>query len=124
MSDACRLKRCGDREYFCTVELSLQVIGGKWKPLILYRLGQAERLRFSELKRRIPSITQKMLTQQLRELEADRVVERTVYPQVPPRVEYNLTDLGRTVMPVMDALCAWGREFERTVAAAEGRDAA
>ncbi len=124
MSETCRLKRCGDREYYCPVELSLQVIGGKWKPLILYRLGQAERLRFSELKRHIPSITQKMLTQQLRELEADRVVERTVYPQVPPRVEYNLTPLGRTVMPVMEALCAWGRQFERAAAAAEGRDAA
>jgi len=124
MSDACELKRCGDREYYCQVELSLQVIGGKWKPLILYRLGQAERLRFSELKRLIPSITQKMLTQQLRELEADRVVERTVFPQVPPRVEYNLTELGRTVMPVMHALCAWGHEFERTAAAARRRSAA
>ena len=112
MGGECTLKYLAGRKYFCTVELSLQVIGGKWKPLILYRLSQGEVQRFSELKRGIPSITQKMLTQQLRELEDDGIVNRKVFAQVPPRVEYSLTDLGRSVMPVLEQLCQWGRAYE------------
>ncbi len=106
------LKRLGEHEYYCPVELALQVIGGKWKPLILYQLADGRVLRFSGLRRAIPSITQKMLTQQLRELEADGVVARTVHAEVPPRVEYALTDFGRSVMPVMHQLCAWGASYE------------
>jgi len=112
MSHSCTLKVCGDKSYYCTVELTLQVIGGKWKPIILYRLSRDEAVRFSEIKRSIPNITQKMLTQQLRELESDGVVHREVYPQVPPKVEYSLTEMGRSIMPVVDALCRWGREYE------------
>lgn len=111
MSD-CQMKFLGTKKYYCAVELTLQVIGGKWKPIIIYRLGEDGTLRFSEMKRAIPNITQKMLTQQLRELEADGVVHREVYPQVPPKVEYSLTDLGRSVIPLMKSMCAWGKEYE------------
>lgn len=95
------------------MELTLQVIGGKWKPIIIHRLGTEGTLRFSEVKRSIPNITQKMLTQQLRELEADGIVHREVYPQVPPKVEYSLTELGQTIMPVIKNLCLWGKKYEQ-----------
>ena len=117
------LKQCGGRQYYCTFELALQVIGGKWKPLILYHLGQDGTQRFSDLKRTLPAITQKMLTQQLRELEADGLVHRKVYAQVPPKVEYSLTELGQSVMPIMGGLCEWGKQYEvamNTPAAARG----
>lgn len=109
----CLLKHCAGKGYYCSLELTLQVIGGKWKPIILWRLGQDGVLRFSELRRILPNITQKMLTQQLRELEADAMVHREVYPQVPPRVEYSLTPLGTTLMPVLEHLILWGRSFEQ-----------
>lgn len=109
----CSLKTLGGRTYSCTVELALQVIGGKWKPVILYHLAEDGALRFSELRRIMPTITQKMLTQQLRELEADGLVHREVYPQVPPKVEYSLTEFGKSVFPVLEQLCQWGRAFEK-----------
>jgi len=112
MSDPCGLKICGNKKYYCNVELTLQVIGGKWKPIIIYCLGKDGTLRFSEIKRAIPNITQKMLTQQLRELEADGVLHREVYPQVPPKVEYSLTTIGESVMPVIHSLCEWGKHYE------------
>ncbi|HBR06604.1 MAG TPA: transcriptional regulator, partial [Desulfovibrio sp.] len=86
-SHGCDLKTLGGREYSCPVELTLQVIGGKWKPVILYHLGRRGTMRFGEIRKSMPSITQKMLTQQLRELEADGVVLRRVYAEVPPRVD-------------------------------------
>ncbi|MGL1863305.1 MAG: helix-turn-helix transcriptional regulator [Pseudodesulfovibrio sp.] len=113
MGEECGLKLCGTKKYYCHVELTLQVIGGKWKPIIIYRLGMDGTLRFSEVKRAIPNITQKMLTQQLRELEADGVVHREVYAQVPPKVEYSLTDMGQSVMPVIHSLCQWGSDYEQ-----------
>lgn len=113
MGNTCQLKICGDKKYYCSVELTLQVIGGKWKPIILFKLGQEGVMRFSEVKRSIPNITQKMLTQQLRELENDGLVHREVYPQVPPKVEYSLTDLGQSVMPIMGSLCEWGAQYEQ-----------
>jgi DNA-binding HxlR family transcriptional regulator len=91
----------------CPAEVTLAVIGGRWKVLILYQLFQGVK-RFSELQRALPGITQKMLTQQLRELERDGVVQRTVYPQVPPKVEYRLKPLGETLKPVVNAMCKWG----------------
>lgn len=112
MGSECNLKFCGDKKYYCSVELTLQIIGGKWKPIIIHRLSNDGTMRFSEVKRSIPNITQKMLTQQLRELEADGVVHREVYPQVPPKVEYSLTDMGRSVMPVIKHLCEWGTQYE------------
>ncbi|SKA92201.1 transcriptional regulator, HxlR family [Paucidesulfovibrio gracilis DSM 16080] len=115
----CPLKKLGDRSYHCTFELTLQIIGGKWKPMILYHLGCDGVHRFSELRRALNGITQKMLTQQLRELEADGMVHREVYPQVPPKVEYSLTPMGRTIMPVLRQLCAWGSEYERLAAQQE-----
>ena len=105
-------KRCRGKEYSCTMELSLAVIGGKWKPLILWYLRDGDTMRFSALRRAMPIITQKMLTQQLRELESDGLITRTVYAEVPPRVEYNLTELGRAIIPILESLCRFGREFE------------
>ncbi|MFZ5811346.1 MAG: winged helix-turn-helix transcriptional regulator [Thermodesulfobacteriota bacterium] len=113
---ACTLKTLGGREYYCTIELCLQVIGGKWKPIILWRLHMEGVRRFGELKKAMPNITQKMLTQQLRELEADGMVSRHVHAEVPPRVEYALTALGESVIPILERMCAWGREFERRAA--------
>ncbi|RLL55636.1 transcriptional regulator [Mariprofundus sp. EBB-1] len=91
----------------CPVEAALEVIGGKWKSIILYHL-QHETLRFNALKRVMPGITQRMLTKQLRELEADELIIRKVYAEVPPKVEYSMTDYGKTLEPVLLALQNWG----------------
>ena len=91
----------------CPVQATLRVIGGKWKVLILWNLHEEMR-RFSELRRAIPGITQKMLTQQLRELESDGLVHREVYAEVPPRVEYSITDYGRSLGPLLATMCEWG----------------
>lgn len=91
----------------CPVNFTLELIGGRWKTLILFNL-QDKPLRFSELKRALPGVTEKMLTQQLRELEADKLVTRMVYAEVPPRVEYSLTDLGKSLRPVMNNIAQWG----------------
>lgn len=98
------------REYRCPIDAFLQVVGGRWKVLILWNLREGTR-RFGELKKALPDTTQKMLTQQLRELEADEIVKRKVYPQVPPKVEYSLTDFGRTLVPLLQKACAWGETF-------------
>lgn len=95
--------------YFCPVEGTIDVIGGKWKPLIIWFLRDKV-LRFSELGRKLPGITDVMLTKQLRELEHDGIISRNVYREVPPKVEYSLTPLGVTIIPVLDALCDWGIE--------------
>jgi DNA-binding HxlR family transcriptional regulator len=96
------------RETKCPAETTLQIIGGRWKILILYHLFQGVK-RFSELQHALPGISQKMLTQQLREMERDGLVHREVYAQVPPKVEYSLTFLGETLKPVIEAMCEWGR---------------
>lgn len=92
----------------CPAESTLEVIGGRWKILILYQLDGGPK-RFSELKRSLPGVTQKMLTQQLRQMEADGLVRRKVYPQVPPKVEYSLTPRGQSLRPIVDAMCKWGQ---------------
>ena len=97
-------------EYICTVAVTLDVIGGKWKSLILWQLN-FKTLRFSQLQRRLGKITQKMLTQQLRELEQDGMINRKVYAEVPPRVEYSLTDMGQSVVPILEMMCQWGKDF-------------
>ena len=91
----------------CPVEGTLDPIDGKWKGVVLYHLFEGT-LRFNEIRRRLPNVTQRMLTNQLRELEADGLIIRKVYAQVPPRVEYSLSSRGRTLRPVIKALKAWG----------------
>ncbi len=95
----------------CPAEITLNVISGRWKFLILWHLFQGTK-RFSELRRSVNGITQKMLTQQLREMERDGIVDRKVYPQVPPKVEYSLTTLGQSLKSVIDAMCEWGTKHK------------
>ena len=97
-------------EFGCPVEATLDVIGGKWKCVILFHLLSGTK-RFNELRRLMPEVTQRMLTRQLRELESDQIIKRTVYPEVPPKVEYSLTDFGRTLEPIMKMLQQWGLDY-------------
>lgn len=99
-----------DHPYGCSVEATLSVIGGRWKPVIIFQLMKNNIMRFGALKKAIDGVTQRMLTNQLRELEKDKVVYRKVYAEVPPRVEYSLTEYGRTLEPVMLAMREWGAE--------------
>jgi DNA-binding HxlR family transcriptional regulator len=92
----------------CNVEDALGILVGKWKPIILLHLLKNGTQRFSELKRSVPGITQKMLTNQLRELEDEDIVLRVVYPQVPPKVEYSITEYGRSLEPILEAMHEWG----------------
>ncbi len=101
-----------EQPYRCTVEITLNIIGGKWKALILWHLARRT-LRFSQLRRRLPKVTQKMLTQQLRELEGAGMLHRQVYAEVPPRVEYSLTAEGETLVPLLALMCEWGKEYLR-----------
>ncbi|UOY91040.1 helix-turn-helix transcriptional regulator [Ectobacillus sp. JY-23] len=96
-----------NQEYHCAINMVIDIIGGKWKVLILWNLNEGTK-RFNELKRAMPGITQKMLTQQLRELEDHGLVMRTVYEEVPPRVEYTTTDLGKKIQPTLFEMCKWG----------------
>jgi len=93
----------------CPVEAALEVIGGKWKGVILYHL-LSETMRFNELRRLMPEVTQRMLTKQLRELEAHNIITRKIYPEVPPRVEYSMTEYGKTLAPVINMLQEWGSQ--------------
>jgi DNA-binding HxlR family transcriptional regulator len=101
----------------CPVKLTTEIIGGKWKPLILFYLEDGTR-RFSELQRLIPSTTKKMLTKHLRELERDGIVNRVVYPQVPPRVEYSLTKHGQSLRPILVLMSNWGKRHRARYGAA------
>lgn len=103
-----KVEICKDHPYGCSVEATLSVIGGRWKPVIIFQLLQNDVLRFGELKKAIDGVTQRMLTNQLRELEKDGIVSRKVYAEVPPRVEYSLTDYGRTLEFIMLAMREWG----------------
>ena len=96
----------------CPVETTLMLIGDKWKVMILRDLMTGTK-RFGALRRSIPAISQKMLTQQLRAMEADGLVHREVYAEVPPRVEYSLTETGESLRPVLDAMSVWGRQYQR-----------
>ncbi|WP_168123175.1 helix-turn-helix domain-containing protein [Paenibacillus sp. HB172176] len=93
----------------CPVEYTLKIIGGSWKSILLYRLMSGT-MRFNELRRSCPNITQRMLTLQLRDLEEHGLVHRKVYAEVPPKVEYSLTDKGRSVLPIIRMMKEWGEE--------------
>lgn len=98
------------KTYTCPVEATIDILGGKWKPLILfYLLGGT--MRFGELQRRMPGVTQRMLTKHLRELEESGIVHREVYKEVPPKVEYSLTELGRSLQPILDMMLEWGENY-------------
>jgi len=99
-----------DCDFGCPVEACVEVIGGKWKGVILFHLLGGTK-RFNELSRLMPAVTQRMLTRQLRELEADQVVERKVYAEIPPKVEYSLTEFGKTLEPVLRMLQGWGTTY-------------
>ena len=91
------------------------MIGGKWKAVILYHLTHEGTHRFSELRRKIPGVSERMLTQQLRELEDDGILHREVYPEVPPKVEYSLTDYGKSFRPITAVMCEWGQRHMRRI---------
>jgi DNA-binding HxlR family transcriptional regulator len=115
----CKTKELNGKTYRCFFELTLQVMGGKWKPVILYHLATEGVMRFSDLRRSISGVTERMLARQLRELEADRIVHREVYREVPPRVEYSLTDLGSGLIPILKELRDWGVDYERCLGGPE-----
>lgn len=103
------------------VELVMGVIAGKWKPAIIYALVTNGTLRFNELRRLIPKVSQRMLTQQLRDLERHGLVDRVFHPEIPPRVEYSVTKLGRTLHPIFKSVCRWAEKNFRDVENAVAR---
>jgi DNA-binding HxlR family transcriptional regulator len=113
MPKVCKLKEIKGKKYRCYFELALLIIGGKWKPVILFHLAQGGVMRFSELRRGMPGVTERMLARQLRELEKDGLVSRQVFREVPPRVEYRLTPQGCAVIPALIGLREWGVVYER-----------
>ena len=100
----------GDKTYHCAMDVTMDYIGGKWKTVVLWYLKN-KTMRFGELKKQIPDITEKMLSLQLKALEEDGLVKREVYPEVPLRVEYSLTEFGKSLEPVLDAIAKWGRSL-------------
>jgi DNA-binding HxlR family transcriptional regulator len=96
------------KDYGCQIEATLDTIGGKWKGVIVCHLLKKEVIRFGELRKLMPAVTQQMLTLQLRELERDGIIHREVYAQVPPKVEYSLTKLGKTLEPIIELMITWG----------------
>lgn len=103
-------RRSNHCHYGCAVEAALDVIGDKWKGVLLFHLLGGTK-RFNELRRLIPSVTQRMITLQLRELEKDGIITRTVYPEIPPKVEYSLTELGQNLEPILFLLREWGAKI-------------
>jgi len=101
-----------DRQYNCPIEATIELIGGKYKAIILWHLASGT-LRFNEIRKLIPQATPKMLAQQLRELENCNLIVRVVYPVVPPKVEYSLSDFGKSITPVLAVMCDWGTDFLR-----------
>ena len=100
-----------EKKYHCPVEATISQIGGKYKAIILYHLLTDGTLRYNQIQKHIPQATAKMLSQQLRELEADGLIHREVYPVVPPKTEYTLTERGKTLAPVINEICEWGRTY-------------
>lgn len=104
-----------DQTFNCDKELTLNVIGGKWKLIILWHLGKEGTKRFGELKSLLPDISQKVLSHQLRDLEENQIVSRTVYPVIPPKVEYKLTEHGQALKPVLESMYQWGTYYRENV---------
>lgn len=102
--------RLNGRVYHCALDVTMELVGGKWKTIVLWYLRK-DKKRFSELRKLIPGITEKMLSLQLRQLEKDGFVSRTIHPEVPPRVEYALTPHGRTLLPLLEEIAKWGRRM-------------
>jgi DNA-binding HxlR family transcriptional regulator len=98
------------KEFHCAMDVTMNYIGGKWKTVVLWYLRK-DKKRFSELRKLIPNITEKMLSLQLKDLENDGILKRKVYPEVPPRVEYYLTDFGKTLTPMLEEIARWGRNL-------------
>ena len=94
----------------CPVTYTLSILGGKWKWLIIYLLFEHNILRYGELKKRLVGITHKMLSQQLKELDAANLINRKEYQQIPPKVEYSLSEQGKTLLPILNLMCEWGRK--------------
>jgi DNA-binding HxlR family transcriptional regulator len=107
--------RMGKHAPLCPVETTARIVGGRWKAAVLEQLFQGTK-RFSELKRGVPGITQRTLSQQLRELQNTGIVERTVYPETPPRVAYSITLLGKSLGPLLEAMCHWGKSHSAAMA--------
>lgn len=100
-----------EKVFNCNVELTLDIVGGKWKALIMHHIGNASPIRYGELKRKIPSINERVLSRLLRELEDDKLIKRKVYDELPLRVEYSVTKVGATLTPILNALGQWGKKY-------------
>ncbi len=111
MTYQCDAKRAGEVEFRCYFQLAMMIIGGKWKPKVLFHLAQNGVVRFGALRRGIIGITEKMLIQSLKELGKDGLVNRKVYREVPPKVEYSLTELGQSFIPILNAMFDWGKSY-------------
>ena len=122
MANSSDLKKAGNVEFRCYFQLATMVIGGKWKPKVLFQLAGNEAIRFGELRRAITGITEKMLIQSLKELEKDGLVHREVYRQVPPKVEYSLTEIGKSFVPILYAMFEWGKSYASYLFALENRN--
>lgn len=107
------------KKFNCNMELTLDLIGGKWKPIILYHIGVADVLRYGELKRLIPSINERVLSRTLKELESCKIINRQSYQEKVLRVEYSLTDIGKEVLPVLQSLTSWGADYNKAFDYAE-----
>lgn len=97
----------------CNMNITLDIIGGKWKLMLLNKIREECPMRFGVLRRKLPHITQATLTAQLKQLERDGILLREAYAESPPRVEYKLTEIGKSLIPIMDSLCAWGEDYQR-----------
>ncbi|ABO35443.1 transcriptional regulator, MarR family [Methanococcus maripaludis C5] len=98
------------KKYICPVEVTMDIIGKKWKVLILWHLNESTK-RFSELKEVVPGISQKMLAQQLKEMEEDGIIKKTIYPEIPPKVEYSVTEFGKTLFPLLKSMNTWAETY-------------
>jgi DNA-binding HxlR family transcriptional regulator len=104
------MKSSKKSETECPVAATLAVMGGKWKAVILFHLLTDGTYRFAELRRKIPGISERILTQQLRELEGDEIIHRKVYAEIPPKVEYSISEYGKTLRPIAELMCVWGKK--------------